>query len=196
MAAELTPGMEAQYEAIGQFLSGELTDPASRKLDFAPDLRTLQMLLDTKAQSGIVNYGENNWHLVRGAYDNPPPLHYMPARAEVLIATDPTRPTELTLPFAEEFANASPTAKNLLVSHGGITRYWNLIDRRYETPSRKPVHVDDHVSRISRSTDPNAMAEYRSILAGEDEHRMISGRYTYLPWEAITEPVVTAIIQM
>ncbi len=196
MSAETTIGMEAQYDAVGRFLAKEILEPEFKQLDFPPDLKTLKMLLEAAGPAGIVNFGKDNWHVVRNVNSNPPSIYQMPPDAEVLIYSDPTRPPELTLPLAEEFALASHTAKNLHVTQGGITRYWSLENKGSETPPTRPLDVNKHLHRISRSTNPMDMAEYRSILAGESEHQMVSGKYITLPWEVITEPVVTAIVQM
>lgn len=196
MSVETSSGMEAQYHAVEQFLAKEILEPEFQQLDFPPDLNTLRLLLEAAGPVGIVNFGKDNWHLVRNANSYPPSIYQMPPDAEVLIYSDPTRPQELTLPLAEEFALASRTAKNLHVTQGGITRYWCLENKGFETPSTRPVDVNNRLHRISRSTDPTDMAEYKSVLAGEGEHQMVSGKYITLPWEVITEPVVTAIIQM
>lgn len=132
---------------------GELPKP--------PDIDFLRWLTTLEEETGLVCRG-SSWFVIKCSKLGVPSW-LMPKDSEILLHSHPSGETmgesDDSIPSVKDYFNCSSTAKNLVISHKGITQYWPVppenqiflqlwIERNED--SRKVPTQEEHLAFLER----------------------------------------------
>lgn len=160
-----------------EFLAKPFQGLEVRELSDPPDMEFLKWLPIIKDEAGLV-LQDQKWYIVK-ASEIGIPRRLLPHASDVLIHSHPfseeDRHHEEAIPSIRDFLNCSPTAKNLIVSSFGITRYYTVKD------GNRRVLEAESFSFSPRFTDRENHPAYLKFL------KVNGAKYELHPWNKITD---------
>lgn len=146
------------------------------RLATMPDIELLRWLPTLGDETGLV-LQEPIWYVIKASHIGVPSW-IMPSNSDVLLHSHPSdakdKKGERSIPSLGDFLNASPTAKNLIVSSFGITQHWYV---EYYAGRRA---IEAEMSAFfPRFLKRDSMPEYIRFL------KDIGARYEIHPWNRV-----------
>ena len=140
----------------------------------SPDSGFLRWLPTLPNETGLV-YQRPDWFVIK-ASDRGVPIQTMPPYSDTLLHSHPTYPDDVddaSMPSTRDFLNASPHARNLIVSEKGITVYDPVATTAQQRQLERAIHRNDF--------GPGTENAYRDFLG---ELGLI---YNVREWDTLSE---------
>ncbi|MBI4100274.1 hypothetical protein HY439_00845 [Candidatus Microgenomates bacterium] len=170
---------------IKNFLSkppGQLAEVG--QLPRMPDIDLIRWLPTLNYDAGLV-LQDSTWYVIRASTMGLPRWQ-MPHNSEILLHSHPYDGEDEqndggSIPSISDYLNCSPTAKNLIVSHRGVTQYWRVIPEKHHL-------LEIEIHRTNFRFGKGSKTEYLKFL---DE---IGAKFTVYPWEEIDEEKLSRLL--